>query len=219
MERIEIETGLGPIWLWGRITGRPVLLVVTGLFASAETMDHLPALFPDLDVLRTHLPGNHCPKLAVYSVGAFAAALSEALRKTVEAPLAIFGLSVGALVAMGVRHPELVGLLLVEPPVRAETLSSILGQLAEPADYTPLLQSLTVPTHVLVGDRPSGPGTPSLMTAASLDALRRSRASVTVVEGAGHAVQYDAPDVTYARLLQLVSALRSRARSEAAISR
>ena len=35
-ELFAVETGLGPIWLWGRDTGQPVLLIITGAFCDAR---------------------------------------------------------------------------------------------------------------------------------------------------------------------------------------
>ena len=73
-ERFEVGTSLGPLWFWGRDTGRPILLVISGAFAVADFFWKIQELFPAADVLRTHLPGNHCPHLSQTSIRAFATA-------------------------------------------------------------------------------------------------------------------------------------------------
>lgn len=216
--QFELPTPLGPVWLWGRPTGRPTLVVVTGLFADAGTMDHLAGLLPEVDVLRTHLPGNHCPRLAAVSVGAFASALSSALDQVVAAPLGVLGLSVGALVAMGVRSPHLKGLVLVEPPIFTrdlwplarpdlvardpELMANVLGVgedgVTAPKDYSPLVRGLSVPAVVLLGERPLMPPrpfetAPSLVDDAGRALLaRQPDVSLVVAPGAGHHVPQEA---------------------------
>jgi pimeloyl-ACP methyl ester carboxylesterase len=197
------------VWLYGRPSGRPTFLVVTGIFADASTMDHFPRVFPQFDVLRAHLPGNHSPQLSETSVEAFSAALDDALRQVVSAPLAVLGLSVGALVAMGVRHPQLCGLLLVEPPLRtletwpledpsfmaadAELMGAILGR-----DFSHLARGLAVPTEVLAGGvslmpRRSLERMPSLVDDGSRALLAaHPLITLTVADEAGHNVQNQA---------------------------
>jgi pimeloyl-ACP methyl ester carboxylesterase len=234
-DRCEVSTPLGPVWLWGRPTGRPTLLVITGLFADADTMDHIGGLLPEVDVLRAHLPGNHCPRLSAVSVGVFASALSSALQQVVTAPLGILGLSVGALVAMGVRTPNLKGLILIEPPVFTENLWPLAhpeliardpelmaavfgvgdGGVTEPRDYSALVRGLSVPTVVLLGDRPLMPqrpveSMPSLVDEASRDILaRQPNVSLSIAPGAGHHVAKQAPSLLAHHVRRLVRALQA----------
>ena len=51
-DRFEIATSLGEVWLWGRDTGKPVVLVITGAFAEFYVYDHLQLALPQFDVLR-----------------------------------------------------------------------------------------------------------------------------------------------------------------------
>jgi hypothetical protein len=68
-----VQTRLGPVWMWGRDTGNPVMLMLTGLFTPQGYGRDAQRALLGVDVLRAHLPGNHCPALAVPSVGTFAA--------------------------------------------------------------------------------------------------------------------------------------------------
>ena len=231
--KFELQTPLGPIWLWGRITGRPTLLIVSGAFADFAVMDHFQGLLPDLDVLRTHLPGNHGPRLTETSIEAYAAALSDALRQTVRAPLAVMGISVGALVALGLRSPRLVGLLLIEPPIFTEHLwplavgvdpakdpefmQAIFGiadaKVVAPRDYSGLLARLTVPAEVLLGDAALMPPrpfekSPSLVDERARAALRATPfVSTTVAPGAGHHVAAESGEVFVAAVHRLLRRL------------
>ncbi|MGZ6020887.1 MAG: hypothetical protein ACXWKO_19650, partial [Phenylobacterium sp.] len=169
MEPIRrIETPLGPVEFRGRDTGRPVQLVITAAFASEGQLGGNQARFPDLDVWRAHLPGNHCPELVALSVGAFGAAFSSALRIAAPGrPVAAVGVSAGALAALAMDQALLRGLVLVEPPLRPssvwpfrgmrghwpagadEFFLNIFGVAAdheEERDYTPLLERLRTPT-------------------------------------------------------------------------
>jgi len=220
VEAFRVETPLGPIELLGRDTGAPVQLVITGAFASSNTLELNQQRFPELDVWRTHLPGNHSPPLVATSVGVFAAAISHALRQRLAGRTAsVIGLSVGALVAMAL-DPALVGrLLLVEPPLRPDRawpLAQLLDAMppggedfvwqvfglaegrAEPRDYTGLVERLRRPAKVVLGGDALLPerertGWPSLVDA---DSRRRLAAhpgiEVEVLAGAGHHVLKEA---------------------------
>jgi hypothetical protein len=227
-DHFDVETSLGPVRLWGRQpVGRPVFLVITGAYARMTVMDHFPRVFPDLDVLRMHLPGNHSPPLAEVSIEAFSRALGEALLQVVAAPLAILGLSAGALVALGVRNPNLSALLLVDPPIRtAESWPlrapgllavdpTLFGALVD-RDFSSWIDALTTPTEVMAGgiallpprrlERP-----PSLVD----DLTRRQLAAnplvtLTVVEGVGHLVQEAGPPFAQA-VIRVTERLRAAA--------
>ncbi|MCR5877532.1 alpha/beta fold hydrolase [Phenylobacterium sp. J367] len=182
--KIEVATTLGPIWFHGELTqftDRPILLVVTGTFAEEDVLEHLDEIFVAHDVLRVHLPGNHCPPLIATSVGAFAAALTEAMNTLFYNRLVVaVGLSVGALVVLGLRYPGVRRNVVVEPPIftrhlwplaesfrdreltpdQAEFLWNVLGIRdgdIEPRDYSALLTQLRTPTIALLGDEPLFP--------------------------------------------------------------
>jgi pimeloyl-ACP methyl ester carboxylesterase len=216
----RFETPLGPVELHGRDTGRPVQLVITGAFASSNTLELNQERFPDLDVWRSHLPGNHSPALAATSVGVFAAAISQALRQRLAGRTAsVIGLSVGALVAMAL-DPSLVDrLLLVEPPLRPDRVWPLLqlrnamppggedfvwqvfgvaADRTEPRDYSALLDRLSRPATVVLGGDALLPerervGWPSLVDDESRARLAAHPGlEVRVMAGAGHHILKEA---------------------------
>src|SRR5205814_783389 len=131
-ERFEIATPVGDIWMWGRDTGKPIALVMTGAFADAHIYSRLQLVLPQFDVLRTHLPGNHCPELIDISVGVMASGVSQALTSHFGGrPMVAIGLSTGALVAMALTSPDLKALLLVEPFLRTLQIWPFRGMVAE----------------------------------------------------------------------------------------
>lgn len=237
MPRLTYQTPFGEVWLWGELTGRPVLLVVTGAFADPGTLDHAGEVFPAVDVLRTHAPGNHCPTLVTASVGVHAAALSDALRQAAQqASLGVLGISLGALAALGIRSPSLRRLLLVEPPLLTADTGHLAqsvaaapgspeavllweafgirdGEVAQPRDYSTLLAGLGVPAEVLVGDLAADPGrgpekAPSFVGPAARALLASNpRVRTTLVPGAGHNVPVQAPLVLYEALVRLIADL------------
>jgi pimeloyl-ACP methyl ester carboxylesterase len=216
-ERFEIATPLGDVWMWGRDTGKPIALVITGAFADFDIYTRLQLVLPQFDVLRTHLPGNHSPALAETSIGVMAAAISQAVSSRFGGrPLVIVGISTGALVAMAVATPGLTSLLLVEPflrtlhvwpfrgmvqayrtPVQQDFLWKVLGVRegqAEERDYRHLARDLRVPGQVLLGGAPlmparTLPNLPSFVDEADRATLRaQPLLRVTEVPEAGHNV-------------------------------
>ena len=213
---IEIETELGMVHFSGQDTGRPLLLMISGVFAVRDFLNRLPDRFPQLDVLRAHLPGNHCPTLAATSVGCFAAAYSAALdRRFAGRNVVLFGFSVGAVVAMAMRSPSIRAVLAIEPPLvtgeawplvelresappgNEDFLWSILGvgsKSFQSRDYRPILDSLRVPTRVLLGDEPPPAGqswveTQGFVGPLSREALRGNPLiEVIDLPGVGHHV-------------------------------
>jgi hypothetical protein len=224
-ERHEVDTPFGPVWLWGRARGRPTLLVITGALARVTVMGHFAGVFPDLDVLRMHLPGNHSPRLADGSIGTITAALNDALRQVVDAPLAIIGLSAGGVVALGARHPQLCGLLLLDPPIRATEAwplqrSELIAQdpvlfaALNDGDFSPLIDELTAPAEVMVGEEPLLPRRPFVTPPSLVDEETRHRlaahalVTLNVTPGAGHLVQDNGPAFA-AAVGRLVDRLRA----------
>lgn len=218
--RFEIPTALGPVWLWGRDTGRPILLVISGAFAEENFFCQIQDRFPEADVLRTHLPGNHCPELADTSIQAYATALDTALvalwRKR---PVFAFGVSTGGLVALALRNPSLRQIVVIEPPLLTEgvwlfelfrkqapewgrtfvwNIFGVADDRMEPRDHTWVLDGLSTPTTALVGDEPLLPRRPfhrmpSLLTPATLTRLsEHPLVSVETIAGVGHHIPRDA---------------------------
>lgn len=227
-----VPTGLGDIWLWGRDTGRPVILIITGAFAEFDYLEDARRHFPDADVIRAHLPGNHGPELATISIGAFAFAFSEAIARFGNRPIAVVGVSTGALVALALRAAGVGALLLIEPPLRSDLLWPfenmrdgrqpgwervfwpIYGFDAtrrEPRSYEHLLAGLRTPTLALVADTPLMPPRryaelPSLVDDASR-ALLESHPSVElrIVPGTGHDIPGRAGEATVRAIRQVLA--------------
>lgn len=219
-ERFEVQTSLGPVWLLGRDTGRPILLVITGAFAAADLFWRMQDHFPDADVLRVHLPGNHCPELAETSIRAFAAAVDEALAlRWPNRPAMAVGLSVGGLVALGLRNPLVRRLVVVEPvlltegvwplelfrtqaPAGAQTfVRNMFGiglDATEAVDHAWVLDGLMVPALVLIGDDPLGAPRsfermPTLVSAQAIARLsEHPLVEIERIPGAGHNIPRDA---------------------------
>jgi pimeloyl-ACP methyl ester carboxylesterase len=216
-ERFKIATSLGEVWMWGRDTGKPIALVIAGAFADFAIYDRLQIVLPQFDVLRTHLPGNHCPELAATDVGVMAGGISQALAgRFAGRPTIAIGISAGALVAMALASPDLKALLLVEPflrtlhvwpfrgmveeyraPEQRAFLWNVLGVrdgAAEERDYRGLAQGVRVPCRVLLGGIPLMPPRPLPNLPSLVDDEDRAtfRAhplmTVTEVPGAGHNV-------------------------------
>lgn len=230
MDRLEIETPFGPIWLWGRDTGKPVLLVIHGAFAGREGFGPIP--LTDVDVFEAHLPGNHCPELIAPNLGVWSAAFGHAVRTRFgDRHVGVVGVSTGALIGLGMHAPQVKRLLLIEPPLRPslawplwklrteapdwgrEMVRQVFGVGpldVEARDYSHLLAALTKPTIALLGGVPLMPirdfkSMPSLVDEASRADLRAHRfVQVREVPGVGHNVPRDAP----AALTKAVADLR-----------
>lgn len=217
----EVATPFGPVHMWGRDTGRPVLFAIAGAFAAPTYLHLLQTRFPELDLWRTHLPGNHCPPLVTASVGVFGAAYSQALSSRLGGrPALVVGASVGALVAMALGSPEIRASVLVEPPLRTgqawplrtypakappgseDFLWNVLGVSAErqePRDYLALVDQIARPAIALVGGEPLLPERRAAVMPSLVDEESRARLRahplVEVVEcaGAGHNIPRLAP--------------------------
>lgn len=182
MERRTFQTPLGEVWLLGEpaawASQGPLVLVLRGAFARAGQYEGLPELIPELPVVFAPSPGTLCPPLATASVGAFAAAYDAALA-ALGRDVVICGVSLGGLIALGLRSPNVRGVLALDPPLSvepgsplarslarvlteapdsaaaAETLWTIFGvgsDRQETRSYHALLEGLRTPTVVLAGD-------------------------------------------------------------------
>lgn len=190
MDSRTFETPYGPIVLWGRPeafdSDRPLVVAIAGAFAIAKgPLFQLAPLLVDAEIVTGHLPGNHCPTLIGTSVGLYAAAYSHVIASAfADRTVVTCGASIGALVSMGLRAPQIRRSLAVEPPLVMSKLwpmwPTLRQQLAShPGDtpvrsfvvnvfgvtetaveerrYDTLLDALATPTHVLVGDQPLFP--------------------------------------------------------------
>ncbi|WP_430423767.1 alpha/beta fold hydrolase [Phenylobacterium sp.] len=190
MEERPFETPFGPIVLVGEPAAfegtRPLLVTIAGAFAIARgPLFHLAPHIGDCDVVSGHLPGNHCPTLISASVGVYASAYSHVISNAFAGRTVIgCGASIGGLVALGLRAPQVRNLLVIEPPLVMSKVWPMWPTLrhklaADPDDkaqrdfivnvfgvteaavaerrYDGLLEALRKPAHVLVGDRPLFP--------------------------------------------------------------
>lgn len=208
---------------------RPLLVTIAGAFAVARgPLFALAPHLPEVDIVSGHLPGNHCPPLISASVGVYASAYSHVISENFgRRQVTVCGASIGGLVALGLRAPAIRNLLVVEPPLVMSKLwpmwPTLRHKLVEnPNDkplrdfivnvfgvtetaiserlYTPLLDQLRKPTHVLVGDRPLFPEHAIEKLPSLVDTPERERLAahplirVSVCPGAGHNVLQEAPD-------------------------
>lgn len=188
MENRTFETPYGPIVLVGEASAfegtRPLLVTIAGAFAIARgPLFQLAPLIGDCDVVSGHLPGNHCPTLISASVGVYAAAYSHVIAEAfADRTVIACGASIGGLVTLGLRAPQVRNLLVIEPPLVMSKIwplwPTLRSKLAggDPAErdfvvnvfgvtetavverrYDGLLDALRKPTHVVVGDRPLFP--------------------------------------------------------------
>lgn len=222
LERREIQTSLGTVVLNGRNTGRPVLFVIPGLYSSPTFGIGMQAWWPQFDVVLSRVPGDGAPELEFTSIGVFGAAYSEAISVGYSnRPIFVYGISTGALIALALRHVDLKGMFLVEPPLRTGCLWPLRDALRdigppgweeiswplfgitsvahEARDYTAMLDSLAIATTVLVGSEPLMPrrpldDQPSLVDIHARDILS-ANPMVNLVEiyNSGHGVLSAAP--------------------------
>lgn len=188
VERRTYDTPFGEIWLWGEAEAfdgdKPLVLVILGAFnKEVRWPDYMAPELPAAATLVAQLPGNHCPQPLTHSVGAYAAAFSQVLG-ALGRPAIVVGCSVGGLVAMAMRAPNLKGLVLLEPPLRtgklwplvdsfrermarpgadrreAEFITNVFGISAtghQDRDYSALVERIAVPTIVMFAEDPLFP--------------------------------------------------------------
>ena len=115
-EKVEVETPFGPIWLRGRDTGRPAVVLIHGAFSAPEPVARVRA--DGLDFFVAHLPGNHCPDLSATNIGVWGAAYRYAVEHGLGGrDHVVVGVSTGALIALAMRSRGLRQLVLAEPPL------------------------------------------------------------------------------------------------------
>lgn len=228
MQVTVVQTRLGPIPLWspaGALTSaKPVVLTITGAWAEPDDMIKIPSVVgPSWDAALMRLPGNGVPALTETSIAAWARAVSELIDATFHGrPVVVIGVSVGALVALGVRSPWVRRVIALAPPLvmsklwpladglRArwrdepaarpfiETVFGVTGQGAEERVYFELFEGAP-PADVAVGEAPLYPERrperfPSLVDEPERAWLAaRAGVSLHVAPGAGHNIHVFAP--------------------------
>lgn len=204
---------------------RKLALIIRGAFAPKDQMEKFPSIIPDFDFAFGDIPGNGTPKLIAESVGLFAAAYSAVIQQ-LQRNVVICGVSLGGLVGLAARAPNLTGVLALDPPLRPmdaprlleglsrfqhtspELLWSIFGlsdKGTEFRDYMPIVSNRTCPTVILAAD-PSPRTDGRIPGTISDETLREIRQTPGILcrrlFGVGHDLGYGATD-------QIVEAFRS----------
>jgi pimeloyl-ACP methyl ester carboxylesterase len=229
---------------------RPALVAMSGIWAPADQLHELVDWFPEASVLVAPLPGMGGSKTREFHVPTFTHSLEATLEALLpNRRVVLVGGSTGCLVTLGVRSSQVVRQVAVEPFFRTaplwpfnETARRMLSQ--EPdrkgaqiaawelfglkgddvvdRDYRALLDGLTVPLDVLVGEAPLEPARmreawPSL-TSAEDRAMLAARPGVTIHVGgpdSGHQVAYEGEGrVQFRRILADALAAAASRRSD-----
>jgi hypothetical protein len=231
-EPMVIETSLGPIPVWhlpGMLASRkPVILTLTGAWASPDVMGKMQRVVgEDWDAGLMRLPGNGAPPLTETSIAAWSRALGELVESAFAGRIVVLlGLSVGALVMLGVRSPLVRRVIALEPPLVMDKLWPMIGDLRvkwrdEPHErpvveavfgvtgdssldrrYFGLFDGARPPVDIVVGDIPLLPERALARFPSFVDMPERAwiaaqpGVSLHVAPGAGHAVQVFAAEFT-----------------------
>jgi pimeloyl-ACP methyl ester carboxylesterase len=211
------ETSHGRVPVWGSFdSDRPLVLAIRGAF---PTPDHLADLEPPgADLALVHLPGHHSPRLRTTSIVAFISAFDQVIENHWRGrQVTVVGVSTGALVALGLRSPEVRGVLAVEPffstaklwpmvefahrelrtsdqAALHDWMDAIFGYtLAGVTDrnYEAVLKRRDRPATMLVGDVPLNPRRPVRGMPSLTDEDDRRRLPCRVSPG-GHDIPIDA---------------------------
>ena len=207
MERREFQTALGTVVLSGEFDGdRPLVILIRSAYAEESMFLQLANVMPEARILIGDIPGNRCPLLTSQTVRDYCAAYAEALRR-IAGPKVICGLSLGGVIALGLRDCAMTGILAVDPPLRPAN-SAVLQKIMRAAeakttsdvdreflrsvflsgeDYFQLLHDLDCPTKILAGDHARS--IPSVISDADLaEASKYSCVSTCREPGVGHSV-------------------------------
>jgi hypothetical protein len=210
---VNFETTLGTVPVWGRFDtfdrSRPLLLVIRGFTPDPSQLVSMPDRLPGADVMLASLPGLHSPGLADVSLAAFSRAFDE-VADALGRAVVVLGVSLGGLVALGLRSAWVRSVVALDPPlssaalwpiadqfeasgVGAEWLRAVCGVgVPEPVSYRGALDGLRVPALVLLGGEPHGPRLtdgrlPSLVSADDRMAYEvHPMVTTKVLEGVGH---------------------------------
>ena len=226
MNHLIISTEKDQLYVVGRIhtdPERPALLAMGGIWAPNDNLHELVDWFPDATVLVAPLPGMGGSVTRNFHIPTFTQSVEAAIATLLPGRrVVLLGTSTGCLVTAGVRSPQVVRHVLVEPFFRTEPLwpfTRIARKMlaAEPdrkgayiaawnifgvdlersvdRDYRGLLEGLTAPVDVLVGEAALEPererGTAPSLTSAEDRALLAALPRATIHVGppdSGHLV-------------------------------
>lgn len=146
MEAHTFQTAHGPVVVRGDLgsfsTERPLLLLIRGAFPIETQFLRLGEHFPHADYAICDLPGMHSPFFAEPSVAAFAAGFDEVLALAFGTRLVnILGLSLGGVVALAMRSPQVRAVIAVDPPLSTAHLWPMRQDLERGAQISPQLRA------------------------------------------------------------------------------
>jgi pimeloyl-ACP methyl ester carboxylesterase len=191
--RRDVTTRFGVIALWSRpgvfgASPRPVVLAIGGSFSPAEDLKNLPnavGILADVCIMR--LPGAGAPPLSSLAIADMAQAVGELIETTFPLrPVVLLGVSIGAVVALGVRAANIARVVAIEPPLvtgglwpvvaplrealgktqdrlahhMAFRIFGIAAQEVEDRNYLDVLRGLRAPADVVLGGAPLEPERP-----------------------------------------------------------
>jgi len=243
LTRTVFPTTLGDVPLWcaaGALDSpRPVVLFINRPLAPTTAFEAMrAALGGQADLFWMQMPGDQAPHLRDASMAAFAAAGAEAIDKAFGTrPVLLAGQGMGATLALAMRAPTVGRVLAIEPelvpasawpvlptfrkiyrerPAIRPLLKALYGASPDGADAPSnlaLIDALTVPVDVVVGEEPLMPRrpvkrAPSLVGEPERDALRaRPGVRLSIAPRSGTALLDQAPDMVGQTLREAVAAL------------
>ena len=118
MDEWSFPTPLGDVWLRGSAeafrSAAPVVFAINGALPRKGDLEWLSV--ENATIVYANLPGFFCPAFPGNSVERFVEAFDRVIESAFRGrPVTAFGLSAGAVVTAGLRAPQIVGKLLVEP--------------------------------------------------------------------------------------------------------
>ena len=185
----DVPTRLGVVRLWtspgAGDANRPMVFAIPGVLSSIENIAALGenlGIFGEMCILR--LPGALDIALTACAPTDLSALVGELLESRYPGrPVVLFGVSTGAVIALGVRAANLARIVAVEPPLLTGELWPVIGplgdylrQVADPVataltseafgvsdtgfaarDHLGMLDGLSAPVDVVLADEPLQP--------------------------------------------------------------
>lgn len=187
MNHCAVTTAHGPLYLVGRLHAdrRPALLVMGGFGGAADNHHEMVDWYPGVTVLVAPFPGTVPSTTPDWDVARMSRMVDEAVGALLtNVPVVALGVSAGCLVTLGLRAPQIVRHVAVEPffhtarlwPLHAvlrDVLTRKQGDTAEARaaedlfgftltdvvdrDFESVLEGLSTPVDVLAGSIPLEP--------------------------------------------------------------
>jgi pimeloyl-ACP methyl ester carboxylesterase len=209
LDRRDVATRFGEIALWSRpeifaaASTRPVALAIGGTFSPLESLKNLPDVLGILaDACLMRFPGSGARPLASFAISDIALAVGELVETTFPGrPVVLLGTSIGGVVALAVRAPNVARVIALDPPLATgklwpivEPLRQILRKTPDPAirhmvsetfgvsehevadrDYLRFLDDLRAPADVVLGETALEPERPAARFPSLVGAAERRR--------------------------------------------